>query len=976
MENMLETTFPMVEKIIDCEKNIEVSKELKEIPFGAAVASWIEVAREELKEKMPQVPIMVSKGAIRALERELIERFSRLATPVFVLEMHITKMQKGLNGETPEARYEDYVHRFLGDADYLREFFDEYRALQERIEVALTLWVKKAAVFYERVETDYDELQKKFGVLGQLEDIKLGLSDPHNGNQSVYELIFESGISIFYKPKSMRIDVVFNEFLLEMNSKELSPELKAYQTWDRTSYGWVEKIEHLPCQDEKEVEAYFTRAGMLLCLCYLFEGTDVHHENLIANGPYPALVDVETLFHPNLSTKQLLDSPTEWKNSVLRVGMLPNFMMGEKGLAGVDISALGGAEGQKAPSFSPRWDHVNTDEMCMAYFLPTISASKNLVRLGDKICVARDYLDAIVTGFKTLYGFIKERRALLLEDGGWLDRFAKCPVRCVCRPTRLYFKLLEQLLDPKHLRGKEGHEEILDILPRYMLENGNEHLAPVVTEEQRAMEQGDIPFFQTLPKSKDLYLNGKVIVEDVLEGFTYDGSKELIKEMSDETCSEQIDLIEQSFYALDYTSIETKNESKRVEKSAASIAVTDAVLLEEAVKLGHLLLNKGRRNRKGRLSWIALEFLPEEEQMQFTSLNQNLYGGTFGLSLVFGALYQVTKDPFWKETTDASLQQLLESIDGDGVERMPGVYGLGGMTGLGSMIYSLGHIAELTKEPKYIEKALFLTTLIKDKHIEEDQKFDVIFGVAGCILALLSLYKKTPEASLLALAQKMGDHLVNSAHPEETGVSWPTKGSQGLLGFSHGTAGIAFALDNLAMASGKDSYLKTADQAIAYERSHFSKEARNWPHLGMEDASSFPCAWCHGAPGIGLARICSPRLAKSPEMLEEVAHATFSTKATFTNTGQHHLCCGDLGRAEILSTIAKHTGDAALGKYARERISALVQQTRTNRNYNLFSALPAGAFIPGFMQGLSGIGYTFLRYTKDGKDLPNVLILE
>lgn len=963
-----------MEKIIGCEKRDEVLKELTEISFGAAVAPWIEVARAELKEKMPQVPSMISKGAMRALERELIERFSELCTPAFVLEMHIVKMERGLDGETSEARYGDYVKRYLEDADYLRMFFKEYRVLQEWVNVALRLWVNKVAEFCERFETDYNELRRRFGrgtALGCLEEVKPGLSDPHNGNQSVYELVFESGVSIFYKPKSLGIDVVFNAFLLEMNGMGLSPDLKAFRAWDRTSYGWVEKIEHLPCKDEVEVEDYFTRAGMLLCLFYLFGGTDIHHENLIANGPYPAIVDLESLFHPNLNSQEVLDDPKAWKQSVLRVGMLPNFMLGEIGLAGIDISGLGGQGEQKVPGFAPRWDGLDSDEMRLTYFQPTTQAGKNAVRVGDKDYAANDYLDVIVSGFEKMYLFIKERKELLLGAGGWLDRFAQCPVRCICRPTRLYFKLLQQLLDPTRLRDEAAHKEILDILPRYMLENGNEHLAPVVEEEKRAMEQRDIPFFQTLPKSRDLYLNGEVIIEDVLEECTYDAARELLEEMSEEKRLEQVDLIEQSFYAFDYT----KKGARRGEESVVPMAVTDAILLDEALKQGHILLEKGRRDRKGGLRWIGIEYLPAEEQAVLAALSRSLYGGTLGLSLFFGALHWVTGNLLWKEATEASLQPFCDTLEGDGVERMPGALGLGGMTGVGSFMYALGHIAELIGEAKYREKALFLTTLVKDKHIAEDAQFDVISGGAGFILALLSLHRKTQEASLLEWAKKMGDHLVASAHREEVGVSWPQRGRRGLLGFSHGAAGIAFALEKLAMATRQDHYLRAADQAIAYERSHFSKEARNWPDFRGKEPNLLALSWCHGAPGVGLGRVCSPRFKKQPEMLQEIKHAACSTKEGFKQM-THHLCCGDLGRAEILATMGQRTGDAALCFYAREKISAVVQQARSQGYYSLNALLPPGVFSPGFMQGLSGIGYTFLRNIKGGKNLPNVLILE
>src|SRR3712207_8377597 len=46
-----------------------------------------------------------------------------------------------------------------------------------------------------------------------------------------------------------------------------------------------------------EALRYYERAGMLLCLFYVLEGTDCHYENIIASGEYPVLIDTETLMH-------------------------------------------------------------------------------------------------------------------------------------------------------------------------------------------------------------------------------------------------------------------------------------------------------------------------------------------------------------------------------------------------------------------------------------------------------------------------------------------------------------------------------------------------------------------------------------------------------------------------------------------------------------------------------------------------------
>jgi len=87
-----------------------------------------------------------------------------------------------------------------------------------------------------------------------------------------------------------------------------------------------------------------------------------------------------------------------------------------------------------------------------------------------------------------------------------------------------------------------------------------------------------------------------------------------------------------------------------------------------------------------------------------------------------------------------------------------------------------------------------------------------------------------------------------------------------LSGLSHGSAGIALALLQLAALTGEERFRTAAKEAIRYERKLFSSEAGNWLDLRDQNkevqpegdsAAKFMTAWCHGAPGIGLARLIS-----------------------------------------------------------------------------------------------------------------------
>ena len=114
-------------------------------------------------------------------------------------------------------------------------------------------------------------------------------------------LTFASGRKLVYKPKDMGTEAAYHRLLAWLNERGAPLPFKVLEVLDRSTHGWVEFVEHLPCRDRDEARRYYERAGMLLCLFYVLEGTDCHYENIIASGEYPVLIDTETLMHHRAS---------------------------------------------------------------------------------------------------------------------------------------------------------------------------------------------------------------------------------------------------------------------------------------------------------------------------------------------------------------------------------------------------------------------------------------------------------------------------------------------------------------------------------------------------------------------------------------------------------------------------------------------------------------------------------------------------
>jgi type 2 lantibiotic biosynthesis protein LanM len=301
---------------------------------------------------------------------------------------------------------------------------------------------------------------------------------------------------------------------------------------------------------------------------------------------------------------------------------------------------------------------------------------------------------------------------------------------------------------------------------------------------------------------------------------------------------------------------------------------------------------------------------------------------------------------------------------------------LGAFSGLGGIIYTLAHLAVLWEETSLIDEAEALAADVPAV-IAADTALDVIGGSAGAIAALEVLNRVRPRDHLLHAAVLCGERLVRQQQPQGRGVGWKTEidASQPLTGFSHGAAGIAWALLKLAAWSGETRFRATAEAAIAYERSTFVAEEANWPDYRArpgEDQSDPRCevAWCHGAPGIGLARIDSLQYLDDRATREEIQIALRKTVASVFGMN-HCLCHGDLGKVDVLLHAAERVDDAWWSE-AGKRLACETLVGIAERGC-LCSGQPSLA-PPGLMVGLAGIGYGLLRLACPER-VPSVLVL-
>jgi lantibiotic modifying enzyme len=111
------------------------------------------------------------------------------------------------------------------------------------------------------------------------------------------------------------------------------------------------------------------------------------------------------------------------------------------------------------------------------------------------------------------------------------------------------------------------------------------------------------------------------------------------------------------------------------------------------------------------------------------------------------------------------------------------------------------------------------------------------------------------------------------------------------------------------------------------------------------------------------------------ETAGEVALAV-ATTLDAPPSSHDHLCCGGMGRAEVLLVVGQARADEALVWEAQRRAALLAARVLEAGRAGLrVAGFESGAFRPGFFRGWSGIGYQLLRTAAPAR-LPSVLAFE
>lgn len=871
--------------------------------------------------------------------------------------------------------------RFCADQSTsgFRKLLQDFPVLERLLATVIDNWVTSSVEFLTRLRGDRNEIESIFGIRREVPITALttGLSDPHRGGRGVVVLTIGEATRLVYKPRPVEIERRFQELVAELDAALSSQSYHRLTVLPLRDYGYVEHVSWNVAESDASLTRFYGNAGRLLAILYLLGATDCHWENLIAAGGRIALVDAETLLEGTPAAPVQDPARVEKSvvaesigTSVLRTGMLPTWI--PVGAArSIDISALGAPSSMEADEPRPTWCFTNTDDMVWGERLVTpVQPTCLPVEVGTPNPLSA-HTGPLIAGFEEAYAALM-RPQVRDRVRACLETFRGVRRRVVVRPTRTYVLIQKEALDADALGDPDLRAVRLERLTRaYTGTETEPRTWPLLLHEIAALEDLDVPYFESVVGERDLFVDDDVVVDGYYETDGLDDALDRLSGLSDADCQWQTRLIRGSIAAHRF---EMGPETEPTDSTELGHAERSGELDANAV--ADLLVAEALEDPAGPPTWLTVALLADATRVQLGLIPPGLYDGRAGIAAF---LYDCGRH----ELADAVLEPVSERLDdGDrsAVRRYLSGVGLG-LSGIGGVLRLFRYRAEEDgAESSWRERTARVIAALSEDVIEAEPATDLLSGIAGLAAPIAAFHRYAPSVTSERLLRTVGRSIIDRQHDDGGWLLAP--GQPALLGLSHGASGIAVALAEIATALGDERFVAAASRAVRFEASRYDAEARNWPDLrrGLKQSDRLAMrSWCHGSVGVALSRI------RLLELLDGQGDSSdWRTQLTLAVEGSlggpltpvDHLCCGNMGRALVLMLAGQVTGDDEW-KACGVRLATTVA-ARAERRPDRFRLLlgidgTSGLRLPGLMTGITGIGMS-LHHGADTRWVRSLLL--
>lgn len=425
----------------------------------------------------------------------------------------------------------------FSEEECIKSFLEKYPVMLRRLCIKTKFLVENYLESLKRIDEDYKDIKLIYGISNVISNIKGNLGDTHAGGKFVIEYEFNNNTKLIYKPKNLFIAKKFYELIAWINKSSNLEKLAIPQIYYNEFYTIEEYIDRKQCEDYDEIKRFYKRVGQLIGLVYHLKGNDFHHENIIASGEQPYLIDLETLFVHSFknNVEDIFDVISlNFEESINCMSFLPsNTAFKDKNGQGIDISALSYND-QKLPfKILQLVGDINNPKFEYKEF--NVKAQDNIPIINNNKINYSDYKNEIVKGFKDINLFILENKIKFLDK---INIFKDIKVRQLMRNTYDYCKILEYASHPKYTSNMKSFEKIL-----YTLWNSEHYNKSMVTSEIEDMLVDDVPIFNTITTSRDLIDSKNNIIKDYFKTSAFEHVIAKITNFNNDELNKQLDYL-------------------------------------------------------------------------------------------------------------------------------------------------------------------------------------------------------------------------------------------------------------------------------------------------------------------------------------------------------------------------------------------------------------------------------------------------